>query len=168
MLTRCRASFDRARRRIEQERQFTDGWICKTGVWPCDAAPKSVVLKLLKTRWSSDDQSIGNSSGIFFSVWTDEIRPGRLRYNIHALKLRELRGFALQSRKFAHSFRDAFAPISAGWPNVSMDFGPQTLMQGFQETSVDAFEDRVVEWSIRFFPVSALIDELLVRAEKAG
>ena len=91
MLTTCLASLDRARRRIANDASFEKSWICKTGIWPDSEAPKAAVLKLLKEHWSPDPRdSILSTTGIFFSVWSDEYMTGRLHYNLHALKLREL------------------------------------------------------------------------------
>lgn len=154
--------FERACERIEQASWFDEEWICKTGIWPDSNAPKGVALKLLKPHWSNDVQDrIGNASGIFFSIWTDETSPRILRYNIHAFKLRELKGYKLESRKFAEAFRTSFSKLHQEWPNLRTDFGPQTLMEGFQERPADALENTIVEWSSRFPPLADLIDALL-------
>lgn len=52
----------------------------------------------------------------------------RVFYNIRALKLRELEGYAITSRDFARDFRDRFEAMRDQWPNVRVDFGPATLM----------------------------------------
>ncbi|WP_139166201.1 hypothetical protein [Chryseobacterium soldanellicola] len=54
---------------------------------------ESIALKIYKPEWSSDFQSPRNAkSRIFFSIWINDktIKEGKLYYNIHALKLREL------------------------------------------------------------------------------
>src|SRR5262245_17324147 len=65
------------------------------------------VLKIRKKAWS-DTKSVSppTQSGIFFSVWIEEngIKRNRAFYNIHALRLRSLSGYSLQSREFAAAF----------------------------------------------------------------
>src|SRR5476651_721849 len=99
----------------------------KVGVWL-----NSVVLKIQKPVWRNPDAK-PFKSGIFFSIWVNEpiISTSKIYYNIHALKLRELRGFRIQSRDFAGDFRERFKPFKQGWPNVSTAFGPLTLMEGW-------------------------------------
>ncbi len=63
-----------------------------------------------------------------FEKWT---RRNRANYNIHALKLRQLKGYSVTSRDFAKELRDNFENIRGRWPNVSVDYGPLTLMQGW-------------------------------------
>jgi len=109
-------------------------------------------LKLDKPSWHNRGE-VEVPGQIFFSVWTDA--TGRLCYNIHALKLRHLKAYRLQSREFAAEFRARFE--AAGWPNVSVSFGPQTLMQGW--VSSEAELDEVIA---RFCSMCVLIDELLM------
>src|SRR5882757_1032732 len=71
---------------------------CKVGVWLQSAA-----LKIQKRSWINASQTtrpFGES--IFFSVWLNDesIREGKLYYNIHALKLRQLTGYSIKSREF--------------------------------------------------------------------
>jgi hypothetical protein len=47
------------------------------------------------------------------------------------------------------------------WPNVSVDYGPQTLMQGWIEMVPKHFEKDTLVLLERFKPVSRLIDCLL-------
>ena len=96
---------------------------CKTGEWVDSAA-----LKLQKDSWTVG----GMGEGVFFSVWVgeDDVRKGRFNYNIHALKLRLWEGYAIKSNDFASSFRDRMQGELDGWPNVRIDYGPQTLFYG--------------------------------------
>src|SRR5450755_1105328 len=67
----------------------------------------SVVLKLYKRAWTNQFQDpLSSESRIFFSVWVSDvsIEQQKILYNIHALKLRQLKGYSIQSRKFAAIF----------------------------------------------------------------
>ena len=65
----------------------------------------------------------------------------------------------MESRKFAEAFRKAFAPYAPEWPNVRVDFGPLTLMEGWKET--DDVTDDAVNLAEKFLKIEHLIDELL-------
>src|SRR6202043_4285614 len=83
---------------------------------------------------------VQNRSGIFFSIWIDEkaASDNRANYNIHALKLRALKGYSITSRDFATEFGSKFA--TGVWPNVRVNYGPLTLMQGWVEVEPATFE----------------------------
>jgi hypothetical protein len=94
----------------------------------------SVFLKLYKNAWATPLQDpLTAESRIFFSIWMNDaaIEEQRIYYNIHAFKLRHLKGYAIQSRKFADTFRDSFKVHAYNWPNVRVAFGPLTLMEGW-------------------------------------
>ena len=110
------------------------------------------VLYLDKTHWHN--RGTADVPGqIFCSIWVDD--KGRTNYNIHAFKLRNLKPYKLESRKFAEAFRQQLD--RDGWPNVSTDFGPLTLMQGWIELT-DQNLDLVIQG---FGRVSRSIDDLL-------
>lgn len=140
--------------------------ICKKGFYGgCH------VLKLQKPAWTNDDmRTTENRSGIFFSVWcdggTEPVCKGN--YNIHALKLRQLRGFKITSRDFAEEFRRRFRHIASPWPNVSTEFGPLTLMQGWFDVVATTFEADVARLMNRFLEISPIIDELLEKRRTAA
>lgn len=124
----------------------------------------STVLKLQKRRWTlAARAATASEAGIFFSVWLDEksLKQHRVRYNIHALKLRTIPGFALQSREFAAAFRSAFSSVSREWPHVSTDYGPQTLMEGWIPSDPEKIEAEVAALIRRFLPLADVIDQLL-------
>ncbi len=128
------------------------------------------VLKLQKTGWTNDDmQTVPNKSGIFFSIWMDDdaCQKNRVKYNIHALKLRQLRGYKMTSRNFAQEFRHRFAGVQRHWPNVSVDFGPLTLMEGWIDTAARTFEHDAMKLMNRFEEISPIIDELLAKRRLA-
>ena len=71
----------------------------------------SVFLKLYKKSWANPSPDpLTAETRIFFSVWINDpaIEEQKLLYNIHALKLRKLKGYSIQSRKFADAFRKSF------------------------------------------------------------
>ena len=164
MLATHLKSFRRAKVRITRDALFDQSWICKTGLWPDPQTAKALVLKLLKRHWSQDSNDcIVSTSGIFFSVWINspDAAKGGLHYNLHALKLRQLAGYSLQSRKFASAFRTRFLSEHSNWPDVKTAFGPQTLFQGFIECRPDRFDMAASRLAIKFLPLGVLIDELL-------
>src|SRR5579871_4856666 len=145
--------------------QASDGLICKQGFYK-----NCFVLKLQKPFWTNDPMDrMQNESGIFFSIWIEEkaAHRNRANYNIHALKLRKLEGFAITSRDFAADFRKRFASVRGAWPNVSTDFGPLTLMQGWVEFSPDTCGTEILALMERFQQVSPLIDRLLESRRKS-
>lgn len=158
-------SFQQARQRIAADGRFNHPWVCKTGLWPA-SNPKAAVLKLFKQHWSPDP----HDCGIFFSVWIDDsaISAGGLHYNLHALKLRQLDGYRLESRKFASAFRNGFVPISTAWPDVDVGFGPQTLFQGFAKCPQNRVEETTFDLAMKFAPLANAIDALLSKAAKSA
>jgi hypothetical protein len=136
-----------------------DGLVCKQGSYKACS-----VLKLQKRSWTNDPMNrVENTSGIFFSIWTNEASIGKNRahYNVHALKLRELEGYSITSRSFAEDFRNGFAGMRSDWPNVSVDYGPLTLMEGWIEIDSVYFEEDILGLMERFQTLSPLIDRLL-------
>ena len=151
------AVFAKIKARFDERNR--DGLICKQGFYKACS-----VLKLQKQSWTTDPMDrVDNTSGIFFSVWTNEAstRQNRANYNIHALKLRELKGYSIASRDFADDFRNGFASMRNTWPNVRVDYGPLTLMQGWVEVDLNSFEKDIQALVERFEDLSPLIDRLL-------
>jgi len=141
-----------------------DGLICKQGFYKACS-----VLKLQKASWTNDPMDrVQNTSGIFFSIWTNKesATKNRANYNIHALKLRQLAGYSITSRDFANDFRNSLASMRNTWPNVSMDHGPLTLMQGWIEIRSDSFERDILFLIEGFQRLSLLIDRLLESRRK--
>jgi len=154
---RFRALFAKIKARFDER---NNEWlICKQGFYN-DCA----VLKLQRASWTNDRMDrVQNKTGIFFSIWIDKdaASKSRANYNIHALKLRQLEGYLITSRDFANDFRDGFASMHDAWPNVSVDYGPLTLMQGWIEIVPKGFEEDILVLLERFKPISRLIDRLL-------
>ena len=130
-----------------------------TGVWL-----NSVVLRLHKRHWANNpDAKPQTGPAIFFSIWINiaSINEHKLFYNIHALKLRKLNGYAITSRKFADDFREQFKTIEYDWPNVSMKFGPQTLMEGWKNINTDFLIEDILTIANKFIEIDVLIENLL-------
>jgi hypothetical protein len=106
---------------------------------------------------------VENTSGIFFSIWMNNrsMMKNRANYNIHALKLRDLKGYSIKSRDFAFDFRNAFASMRGAWPNVRVEGGPQTLMEGWIKTDSVQVEKEMLDLMDGFESLSPLIDRLL-------
>ncbi len=171
------ALFAKVQARFDE--RTSDGLVCKRGYYSGCA-----VLKLQKPSWTNDRMDrVENETGIFFSIWANAKAASQKRaeYNIHALKLRRLAGYSITSRDFAQEFRSGFARMRDGWPNVSVDYGPLTLMQGWIEVAPDRAEQDILEQDIleqdileeeilalmeRFRLVSPLIDRLLQARRK--
>jgi hypothetical protein len=154
-----RALFPKIKSRFDQRQSARDGLICKQGIYN-----DSSVLKLQKATWTNDPMDqLQNQTGIFFSIWVNakDASKSRANYNIHALKLRQLAGYSITSRDFANDFRKNFASMRAAWPNVSVDYGPLTLMQGWLEIDLNSFENDALALMERFEQLSPLIDRLL-------
>jgi len=135
-----------------------------TGSWLGSAA-----LKLQKRTWvEAKPPSTLKNPGIFFSIWIDapSLKLGRVNYNIHALNLRGLSAYTLQSRAFATAFRAAFTATAKTWPNVSVACGPQTLMQGWIPFDETSFETDAAQLARRFIPLATTIDTLLSQRKR--
>lgn len=126
----------------------------------------SVFLKLYKESWANPfENPLTAESRIFFSVWINDaaIRDHIIFYNIHALKLRKLKGYKIESRKFADTFRKSFRPFQYQWKNVSVDFGPLTLMEGSLETNASNLQHNILELARNFLEIEHLVDEALMK-----
>ncbi len=124
----------------------------------------SVFLKLYKKSWTNSFQDpLNGESRIFFSIWVNDsaVKQQKVFYNIHALKLRNLNGYSIQSRKFAEIFRQRFTAFSYQWQNVSLEFGPLTLMEGWIKLDPVNFQNQVLKLANNFLQIEYLIDDTL-------
>ncbi len=131
----------------------------ETGIWL-----DSVVLRIQKANWANDpNKKPQTHSSIFFSIWLNDktLKDNKILYNIHALKLRKLNGYSITSREFAAAFRDKFKKLGPHWPNVSVDYGPQTLMQGWKKIDSEHLQQDILELANKFLELEYLIDDLL-------
>ena len=158
-------AIDVAFRKIKQQydQRYSDsGLVCKQGFYT-----NCSVLKLQKLSWTNDPMNQAqNSSGIFFSIWISEefAAKSRAQYNIHALKLRKLKGHSITSKDFAEKFRKNF--VKKSWPNVNVDYGPLTLMEGWIEVDLNNLEESILPMLEQFHQVSPTIDRLLKERTK--
>lgn len=126
----------------------------------------SVFIKLYKKSWASNPQeALTAESRIFFSIWIDDatIEKHKIMYNIHALKLRKLKSYSIQSRKFAELFREDFKSHENNWPNVSVNHGPLTLMEGWIKLELENFQEEVLKLANDFLEIEHLVDRTLNR-----
>ncbi len=126
----------------------------------------SAALKVQKPSWTAATTPSGaGEAGIFFSAWIEPkgLKRKQVFYNIHALNLRSFSGHTLQSREFAAAFRTKFTRVSKDWPNVSVDYGPQTLMQGWIPLDEACLEKDAADLVRQFIPLSNMIDTLLAQ-----
>jgi len=132
---------------------------------------QSVFLKLYKNAWANKSEDpLTSESRIFFSVWITDagIREQKIFYNIHALKLRKLAGYSVTSRDFAIRFRKKFKNVEQYWPNVSVQFGPLTLMQGWVNVNVENSAGEILSLANRFLKIEYLIDQTLEHYKLSG
>lgn len=130
---------------------------------------ESVALKVYKPEWSGDVLSPMDAKGrIFFSIWINDktIQEGKMYYNIHALKLRELKDYSLSGRNFAQDFRNEFLKYKEDWPNLSLDFGPQTLMEGWVNFKEENVQEDIIKLVQKFLKASSVIDQVLAPYKK--
>lgn len=139
---------------------------CRVGMYS-DCA----VLNLQKPAWKNDGPApVPHQCGIFFSIWITPkgAERNRAEYNIHASKLRQLQAYRLTSIAFARAFRKSFAEQEGDWANVSTEYGPQTLMQGWFEIDKSFVADAVKLMGRFDRKVAPIIDALLAEAKKTG
>lgn len=130
----------------------------------------SVFLKLYKKAWASPLQDpLSADSRIFFSIWVNDaaIKEQKICYNIHALKLRQLKGYTIQSRKFADIFRHGFKEVAHKWQNVRVDFGPLTLMEGWIKADLANFQNDIIKLADNFLEIDHLVDNTLADFKQA-
>jgi hypothetical protein len=163
-LQKIDASFRKIKKRYDARSSHADALICKQGFYK-----SCTVLKLQKPSWTNDRMDlVQNSSGIFFSIWINEelAQKSRVNYNIHALKLRQLKGYSITSKDFAQQFRKNFAAMQKAWPNVSVDYGPLTLMEGWADIDMYDLEENILLMLQRFHHVSLIVDRLLAERSR--
>jgi hypothetical protein len=133
--------------------------LAETGIWL-----DSVVLRLQKKHWTNKPfEKPQSGSSIFFSIWLNDkaAKDSKILYNIHALKLRQLNGYSITSREFADAFREKFKKFESRWPNSSVDYGPQTLMQGWKKLDLEHLQKDIIDLATKFLEIDFLIDDLL-------
>lgn len=156
--------FENAVKTFDKKELEKSGLEIQTGIWL-----NSVVLRLQKKYWANNpDEKPHSGSAIFMGIWIDQEAFSKriLKYNIHALKLKQLNGYTLQSRAFADSFREKFKEFEQNWKNVSVQFGPQTLMEGWIPLNEENIQDNILDLINNFIEIAPLIDETLLEFQK--
>ncbi|TPG44098.1 hypothetical protein [Flavobacterium pectinovorum] len=82
------------------------------------------------------------------------------------MKLRKLNGYSIESRKFANSFREEFKKSIYNWKNISIDFGPLTLMQGWIEFDNEKAQEDILHLANNFLEIENIIDKTLIEFKK--
>lgn len=139
------------------------GLVCKQLQFGDDSAP----LYLAKTHWTNRfDQDRESTIGIFCSIWVSPklLEENQFAYNIHSKGIRNLPGYKLTSIKFASDFRNLVKFSVSQWPNISLDHGPTTLLDGRETCELDSFTQRVEERIFGFVDISKYVDELLEKS----
>jgi hypothetical protein len=156
--------FENAVKTLDKNALKKSGLEIQTGIWL-----NSVVLRLQKKHWANNPNEKPHSgSAIFMGIWIDKeaISNHLLMYNIHALRLRQLNGFAIQSRAFATSFREKFKEFEYKWKSVNVQFAPQTLMEGWIPLNNKKIQEDILNLINNFIEIEHLIDETLLEFKK--
>ena len=105
---------------------------------------------------------------IFFSIWVFDktILQNRILCNIHAFKLRKLKGYSISSREFAERYRQSFEDFKNNWENVNVNLGPLTLMEGWKEFNTENLESIIVTTANDFLAIDHLIDNTMKAFER--
>ncbi len=75
--------------------------------------------------------------------------------------MRHLKGYSIQSRQFANVFRESFKRFDKKWENVSVKFGPVTLMEGWLKVEYSNSQDEIVALANNRIEIEQLIDDTL-------
>jgi hypothetical protein len=124
----------------------------------------AAILKLLKPSWTTDtSDEILNTNGLFFGIWIDAEceAKGIARYNLHAKKLRFIKGEKFAAREFARSFRAQGKDELEGWPNWSFPKGPITLFQGHVPLDANTLHAETSALMARFARLTPMLERLL-------
>ena len=133
------------------------GLICKQMQYGDEDAALYIAIKNWTNRFDMDRET---TAGIFFCVWVSPelLEDDNFAYNIHSLKLRELPGYNLASREFANNFRTNVESRVVSWPNIRMDYGPLTLLEGRDLCEIDTFDKKVENRISDFVEIHEEID----------
>jgi hypothetical protein len=149
---------------LDKERFSQKQLDLKVGVWM-----DSVCLKIQKKSWLNNSPNAKPfSESFFFSIWIndDTLKKGKVYYNIHAIKTRELTDYKIKSRDFADAFDNRFEPYKKDWSNVYNPLAPHTLMEGWVKLDLNTLEGDLIELASKFPNISFIIDELLAERKK--
>jgi hypothetical protein len=123
----------------------------------------AAILKVLKPEWTTDKPGeFLNTNGLFFSVWVDVAceAEGIVRYNLHAKKLRAIKGEKFAAREFVRSFRAQCGEELKDWPNWSYPKGPITLFEGHVPLDLNSLRGDTENLINRFASLTPTLDRL--------
>jgi len=92
------------------------------------------------------------------------LKKNQFAYNIHAKTLQKLPGYKLTPKTFASDFRSLVKSQVSKWPNIRLDYGPSTLLQGNDSSDLTDFGERVEQRILGFVDIYKHIDELLEKS----
>jgi hypothetical protein len=124
----------------------------------------AVILKLIKPSWTTDNPSeLLNTNGLFFSVWVDAEceAAGIARFNLHAKKLREIKGQGFAAREFARGFRVQAQDEVAAFPNWKYPKGPITLFEGHVALNSETLKQETSDLMDKFALLVPVLDQML-------
>jgi hypothetical protein len=103
---------------------------------------------------------------LFFSVWVDADceAKGVARYNLHAKKLRMIKGEKFAAREFVRAFRAQCGDRLKDWPHWSYPKGPITLFEGHIRLDAATLEAETAALIGRFAALTPLLDRVLEEA----
>jgi hypothetical protein len=141
------------------EFQTPYGLVIKTG-----EGLGAAILKVMRPSWSTDKpDELLNTNGLFFSIWVDAACEEKaiVRYNLHAKKLRFIKGEAFAARDFARRVRADAKSELATWPNCTIPTGPITLLEGHFTLDDKTLHDETSKMMDRFAQLTPLLDGVL-------
>jgi hypothetical protein len=127
----------------------------------------AALLKVMRPAWTTDaPEELLNTNGLFFSIWVDAAceAKGFARYNLHAKKLRAIKGEAFAAREFARAFRAQCGDELKGWPNWNYPKGPITLFEGEFPLALETLHAKSSELITRFVGLTPKLEKLLDEA----
>ncbi len=124
----------------------------------------AALLKVMKPGWTTDAANeLLNTNGLFFSVWVDAAceAQGIARYNLHAKKLRMIKGEAFAAREFVRGFRAQCGDELKGFPNWSYPKGPITLFEGQFPLDLETLHAKTTDVVMRFVALTPTLEKVL-------
>ncbi len=151
---------------VKAEREYGLNWQHKLSIKTGEGLG-AALLKIIKPEWTTDAPSeLLNTNGLFFSIWVDAASEARgvARYNLHAKKLREIKGEAFAAREFVRAFRAQCGDELKGWPNWSYPKGPITLFEGEVPLDVATLQTKSSDLITRFVALTPLLETVFQEA----
>jgi hypothetical protein len=151
---------------VKTEREYGLDWQHKLSIKTGEGLG-AALLKLMRPDWTTDAaEELINSNGLFFTIWVDAAceANGIARYNLHAKKLRAIKGETFAAREFVRAFRAQCGDELKGWPNWSYPKGPITLFEGAFPLEIATLQAKSSELVTRFVTLTPMLDRLLDEA----